>query len=232
MAPFLDNLQATFLIRATDARVDSSSLAAPKVTVLSGEQATFSLYDYLTYALPPLVSRGITSTISGSDTTTTTENQVYQFTVGSTLSVTPTITKDKKYVLLAITSTQQDLLRFRTHVIESLETSEDDNGTETTTVSSESYTVPETETANVMTRVSVPDGGTLVLGGHKLTQEVEKESGVPILSKIPLIGRAFMNRSKIRDAKVLLILVKPTIMLQEEREQEVLAAMQDVAGQY
>jgi type II secretory pathway component GspD/PulD (secretin) len=87
-------------------------------------------------------------------------------------------------------------------------------------------TVPETETSSVMTRVSVPDGGTLLLGGQKITAEVEKEAGVPILSKIPIVGRLFSNRSKIRDHKVLLILVKPVIMLQDEREAEAIAGME------
>ena len=87
-------------------------------------------------------------------------------------------------------------------------------------------TVPETETSRVMTRVCVPDTGTLLLGGQKITAEVEKESGVPILSKVPLVGRLFSNRSTIRDHKILLILVKPTIILQEEREREAIAAME------
>jgi type II secretory pathway component GspD/PulD (secretin) len=50
--------------------------------------------------------------------------------------------------------------------------------------------------------------------------------GVPVLSKIPLVGRLFSNRSTIRDNKILLILVKPTIILQEEREADALAALE------
>jgi type II secretory pathway component GspD/PulD (secretin) len=64
------------------------------------------------------------------------------------------------------------------------------------------------------------------LGGQRITAEVEKEAGVPILSKIPIVGRLFGNRSVVRDQKILLILVKPTIMLQEEREAEAIASME------
>jgi type II secretory pathway component GspD/PulD (secretin) len=77
-----------------------------------------------------------------------------------------------------------------------------------------------------MTRVSVPDSGTLLLGGQRITVEVDKEAGVPILSKIPILGRLFSNRSKVKDHKILLILVKPTIILQEEREAEAIAALE------
>ena len=62
------------------------------------------------------------------------------------------------------------------------------------------------------------------MGGQKISAEVETEAGVPVLSKIPVFGRLFRNRSTLKDHKILLILVKPTIILQEEREDEALAA--------
>ena len=92
----------------------------------------------------------------------------------------------------------------------------------------EQYTVqlPETQTSQVTTRVGVPDGGTLLLGGQKISVEQDTEAGVPILSKMPVLGRLFSNRSTVRDQQILLILVKPTIILQEEREAEALAALE------
>jgi type II secretory pathway component GspD/PulD (secretin) len=80
--------------------------------------------------------------------------------------------------------------------------------------------VPELQVTQVQTRVSMPDKGTLLLGGQKITDESEVESGVPILGKLPIIGRLFNNRSESRSQKVLLILVTPTILLQEEKERE------------
>ena len=56
-------------------------------------------------------------------------------------------------------------------------------------------------------------------------EEIDIESGVPVLSKIPLLGRLFDNRSKIKDHKILLILVKPTIIFQEEADAEAIGAM-------
>ena len=48
--------------------------------------------------------------------------------------------------------------------------------------------------------------------------EVEKEQGIPVLSKIPYIKRLFTNRSMAKDEQILLILVKPTIIIQREVE--------------
>ena len=74
--------------------------------------------------------------------------------------------------------------------------------------------------SNIQTRVNVPDGGTILLGGLKITAEEQREAGVPVLSKIPLLGRVFDNRSNIKDNKILLILVKPTIILQKEKDEK------------
>jgi len=228
----LDDLQVAFLVRATQARTDSKSLSAPKVTVLSGEQASFNLYNNVSWALPPNETQGITPTSSGTSTTTTTSTQnVGYIMTGSSLSITPTITKDKKYVLLNITTQQTDLLQFARHAVEQEDEDDDDSGDSEGEDSNDVVTthieMPETQTAMVTTRVSVPDRGTLLLGGQKLASEVEKQAGVPVLSKIPILGRLFSNRSYVRDQKVLLILVKPTIILQEETEQDALAALEE-----
>ncbi len=86
--------------------------------------------------------------------------------------------------------------------------------------------LPVLEVADVRTRVSIPDGGTLLIGGQKISDESERQEGVPILSKIPLIGRLFENRGKSKDEKVLLILVKPTIIIQSEHEERAVATME------
>jgi general secretion pathway protein D len=222
----LDDLQVAFLVRATQAHIDSKSLTEPKVSVLSGESAAFSVYDTVTFALPPDTLSTRTRGLGvGADYQDLSIQQNVNYTnVGTMLSITPTISADKKYVLLNIVTTLTDLLRFVTHDVSQVVEGDDDAGDQ---LIEYPVTVPEIETSTVMTRVSVPDGGTLLLGGQKITSELDKEAGVPILSKIPIVGRLFGNRSKMRDQKVLLILVKPTIMLQEEREAEAIAALEN-----
>jgi general secretion pathway protein D len=224
----LDELQVSALLNATQGRSDSKSLSAPKVTVMSGEGASFSINDTVAFALPNTNTTATTGTGVGTSTTASgVFSNVYAAQVGSQLSITPTITKDKKYVLLNIVSQQIDLLRMRTLQVTSTNPNTTAGAAATVT---QPVTVPETETSNIATRVSVPDRGTLLLGGHKLTAKVDKEVGVPILSKIPLLGRLFSNRSSIADEKILLILVKPTIILQEETEHEAIASMEEITA--
>ncbi|MEJ2703018.1 MAG: hypothetical protein P8Z79_11315, partial [Sedimentisphaerales bacterium] len=222
----LDDLQVSFLLRATEAHRDSKQLTAPIASVLSGESANFSINRQFYLALPPIQGGGVTTTGAATGTTTNTgTTNVPQYMLvpsGSNLNITPVITHDKKNVLLNIVTTQTQFLGIRTSKLEYPVV----NATGESDTVTYDVQLPETENTSIMTRVSVPDSGTLLLGGQKITETVEKEAGVPILGKIPLLGRLFSNRSTVRDNRILLILVKPTILLQEEREAEAIAALE------
>jgi tetratricopeptide (TPR) repeat protein len=214
----LDDLQVSFLLRMTQGRTDAQTMTAPKATVLSGESASFSITDVGYFALPVNSFRTVVPTWPAGAVDEIQPSYPQMFTTGTYLTITPIIMPDKKNVLLNIQALLSELLRMRT--LNSPGVTADGEVYELP------YAVPETETSNIMTRVSVPDGGTLLLGGQKITAEIEKEVGVPILSKIPILGMVFGNRSKVRDSRILLILVKPTVILQEEREKEAIAAME------
>ncbi len=217
----LDDLQVQFLLNATQGHRDSQTLTAPKATVLSGESAALRVQKNLYYAGDIEVD-----TRESGDVGRTSFNVNYEdrsVISGTILNVTPTIMPDKKHVLLDITAELRDFLGFRTQTVDVPVF-----GDVPTAGGEYSIEFPETEVSRIQTRVSMPDGGTLLLGGQKLSAEIEKQAGVPILSKIPIIGRAFANKSVVKDKKVLLVLVKPTIILQEESEAKAVAGMENV----
>ena len=78
---------------------------------------------------------------------------------------------------------------------------------------------PVLEFVSVTTTVSVPDGGTVLLGGVKRLREGRKMAGVPILNKIPYISRLFKNTGVGRETESLMMMVTPRIIIQEEEEQ-------------
>ena len=70
----------------------------------------------------------------------------------------------------------------------------------------------------VSTTVSVPDGGTVLLGGIKRLSEGRTERGVPMLAQLPYINRLFKNVGIGRDTQSLMMMVTPRIIIQEEEE--------------
>ena len=86
---------------------------------------------------------------------------------------------------------------------------------------------PVVETVNVTTTVSVPDGGTVLLGGVKRLREGRNMAGVPILNKLPYISRLFKNTGVGRETESLMMMVTPRIIIQEEEEELLLGVPQE-----
>jgi len=80
---------------------------------------------------------------------------------------------------------------------------------------------------SVQTTVTVPDEGTILLGGQRLVNEFEVETGVPLLSKLPVLNRFFTNRIESKEEQTLLVLVKPTVLIQSEQEERSFPGLQD-----
>ncbi len=106
--------------------------------------------------------------------------------VGITLDVTPHVTANRQ-VTMEISATQQSLL---------------------------SITVagPEISERAATNEVLVGDGETAVIAGLTQTQISRLESGIPILMKLPFIGRLFRETRVVERKQDLLILVTPHIV--------------------
>lgn len=136
------------------------------------------------------------------------------------LDVQATVSADRKYVTLTLRPQLSNLLSLVPFSIGGATVIPTGNNASTQPFNSTGVVQqPEVQITEVRTTVSVPDGGTLLLGGQSISGETEREMGVPVLSKIPFLKRLFTNRSMAKDDQVLLILVKPTIIIQREQEQ-------------
>ncbi|HAD60264.1 MAG TPA: hypothetical protein DCG12_13555, partial [Planctomycetaceae bacterium] len=81
---------------------------------------------------------------------------------------------------------------------------------------------------SVSTTVSVPDGGTVLLGGIKRLREGRNMAGVPILNKIPYVSRLFKNSGVGRETESVMLMVTPRIIIQEEEEELVIGNSADI----
>lgn len=78
--------------------------------------------------------------------------------------------------------------------------------------------LPTFNVTTVQTTVSVPDGGTALLGGVSRFSEGSVSRGVPMLNKIPGVSRMFGNRGIGREVGLSQMTVTPRIIIQEEEE--------------
>ena len=90
----------------------------------------------------------------------------------------------------------------------------------TVTNSGTTVQLPTFSYVTVTTTVSVPDGGTVLLGGIKRLSEGRNEFGVPLLNKLPYINRLFKNVGIGRETQSLMMMVTPRIIIQEEEEEK------------
>ena len=80
--------------------------------------------------------------------------------------------------------------------------------------------LPVLSVTNVSTVVSVPDGGTVLLGGIKSLTEGRNERGVPFLANIPYVNRLFKNTGIGHSTRHLMMMVTPRIIIQKEIEED------------
>ena len=209
---YLDDFQANFLIRATQAARHSAVVNAPRVTVFNGQQAFVIVAQETAYVadLEPVVGEGVGIFNPIPDVIAS----------GVRLIVQPTVSADRKYVTLALQPTLTQLVSLTNFPVYSFNAPTTGGTGGTVTIASGNLQLPIMNVTAVNTIVSVPDGGTLLLGGQTISGEIEIEEGIPILSKIPFIKRLFTNKSIAKDEQILLILCRPNIIIHREIENQ------------
>jgi general secretion pathway protein D len=72
--------------------------------------------------------------------------------------------------------------------------------------------VPNLSTQSLKNTIIIPDGDTILLGGLITQRDTDNKTGLPFLSRIPLLGSLFSNTTKNRERDELLIFVQPHIV--------------------
>jgi type II secretory pathway component GspD/PulD (secretin) len=207
---FINDLQVDLMLNATQANEKQITLNAPRVTFFNGQRAYVMIATQTAFVsdLEPVPDAiGFDPTIS-------------VVTTGAVLDVEGTISSDRRYVTLTMRPSLANLISLQDFQIGAGAVLEDPDPDADPLISLPgTIQVPEIQITQVRNTVSVPDRGTLLIGGQRLVGEASVEVGVPVLSKIPVLNRLFTNTSQAQDERTLLILVKPTIIIQTEQEE-------------
>ena len=76
--------------------------------------------------------------------------------------------------------------------------------------------IPTIVTESITTTITVPNNSTVVLGGLVTEKYTDDKTGVPILSRIPALGRLFRSTKKQVERSELLIFIQPKITTTDE----------------
>lgn len=72
--------------------------------------------------------------------------------------------------------------------------------------------IPGTRESSITTQAMVPNNKTLLLGGYFVERKVNNEAGVPIISKIPVLGKVVSRRKKEHERKQRFFFITPRLV--------------------
>ena len=213
----LNSWNLNLLLRATQADRRTITVTSPRVTLFNGQRGYIAVTQQTNFVSNfNQTSTGGSNAIGvPSNPSIATNLTVSTLTTGVVLYVEATVSADRRYVVMKVHPQLSHLDRLDTFDVFGFNPLDVIGST---LVGGGFVQLPTISYTTVDTMVSVPDGGTLMLGGQKIVGEAEIEVGVPVLSKIPGINRLFTNRSMTKDERTLLILVRPKIIVQKEEE--------------
>lgn len=165
-----------FILNTLASKTDSRIISNPRILVNDNETA-----DLRSEREEPFAT-----TTQGTATTTTGQGGVA--TAGTSLSVTPRISKGG-YISLEY---QIELSDFVGAPVAGLQ--------------------PPTQREQFTSMVTIPSDSTIIVGGFTLTRRSETDSGIPILKDIPVIGMLFKSLNITDRRSTIFVFITPRIM--------------------
>jgi general secretion pathway protein D len=228
----LSNIEAYFLIEAAQGDSRTNVLNAPKVTLYNGQQA------FVADATSQPFVIGVIPVVG--EFAAAQQPVIVVLNEGTMMSIQAVVSDDRRYVRLTVVPFFTQIGDVKEFTFEggasstSSSSTTDNNGADKNASQNNAASnsggvtvqLPSFSFVAVVTTVSVPDGGTVLLGGIKRLSEGRKEIGVPLLSKVPYINRLFKNVGIGRETDSLMMMVTPRIIIQEEEEERMGVAKQ------
>jgi type II secretory pathway component GspD/PulD (secretin) len=165
-----------------------NTIASPRITTLSNKEATLLIGSKLGYKTTVV-------------TETTTTQEINFLEVGTSLKLTPHVTKSG-FIRMAVSPKLSD-----GNIVGDL---------------------PQENTTETKNEVMVKDGQTFIIGGLMRDKDTQDDYGVPLLMDIPLIGSLFRKTVITKEKHELLVFVTPHILTSENLEKLSTSGIEEV----
>ena len=185
------NFEMKGLINFLKTQGDVNVVSNPKVMTLNNQPAIINVGTEVNYRYQ---TKSTTDLSSNSGNTAVSYENDSTF-VGVTLDITPQVTKDD-YIILKINPVISELVRTKQHV--------DVNGIP--------ILAPDIKIKQLSSIVKVKNNNKVIVGGLISKNESLRDTSVPGLSSIPILGYAFRSSAKVITKGELIIIITPRIV--------------------
>jgi len=208
---YLDDVQVDLLITATQADQRNVVLTAPRLTLYNCQRSWISVAKVIAY-----VSNLVPVTGDNSGAFSPVISNLLE---GFVLDIEACISGDRRYVTMTVLFGLNQNAKFTDQKVTGAAGGGGGTGGGGRAANFEgTIQLPQVTGTQINTTVTVPDKGTILLGGQRVVTELEIEVGVPLLSKIPVVNRFFTNRITSKTEATLLLMIRPEIIIQQEQE--------------
>lgn len=157
-------------------------LSNPKLAVVNNQEAKIHIGERQAY---------VTTTTTTGQTTSTISEEVTFVDVGIQLAVTATI-NDDGFVTMKVKPEVSSVV--------------------STLTTPSGNKIPIIDTSTAETTVMIKDGATIIIGGLRKEEKVSSSEGLPILSKIPILGHFLSSKTSKTERTELLVMLTPHIV--------------------
>ncbi len=199
---FLGDAELEIVLRAVDKQERSQLITAPRLVIYNNTRASMSVLRHTSYIRDFDVEIAQAAAVA---------NPVVDVVRdGVVLDVRPVVSADRRFITMELRPTVMTLdLPIPTF---------------TTTLGvgqPVSIQLPSVTLQRVRTTVTMPDGGTLMLGGMKLAQKQYQESRVPLLGNLPGLSFFFSRKGTFVQNKKIVILIRAKVVMPDENLPEI-----------
>ena len=185
-------------LNALEKSGNSKILSSPSLVVMNNQQAQLTVGTQVSVISASLVGLGGYGSSTTTGITNTGIGQANYISTGVTLQITP---------------------RVNPGGLVYMEVSQQDTSPDYSTVTANNPN-PAINQRNLDTQVAVQSGQTVLLGGMIQDQDGDSRNGVPVLSKIPVLGSLFGSTSKTRQRTELIVLITPRVITNSDEAQQ------------
>lgn len=194
---FLDDTEVEAVLRAVSKQERSEQIEAPRLLIYNNTRASMHVLRNIAYIKDFEVEIAQAAAVANPVIGTVHD--------GVALDVRPIVDSDLKFITMELRPTVMTLQLPIPNFVTTLGVGQPI-----------SIQLPEVTLQRVRTNVTMPDGGTMMLGGMRLVERQSLVSGVPVLKDLPGLSFLFSRKGTSLQNRKILILIHAKIVIMEE----------------